>query len=310
MERRDQKPYLRKRILYFWARIWAYFVIRLAKWLPLKSLYFVAGILGTTGFCVMRKRRRIAYHNLQIAFGHSKTKRECNEIVKAIFRDTAKNALEVAKLIYAGPGFLKERISIDGLEHLDKALSQGRGVVALSAHMGNFPVIGPRLISEGYRFNLILRNPKDNILAKTLSDIRMKIGLDSIPDKPRRMCVAKSLAALKKNSILYLQIDQNASSQDLWVDFFGWLVPTFKGPVVFSLRTGAPILPMFIIRDAANHHKLIIKPPFKLISTENKEEDIYQNTAKLTKLIEAYIKQYPTQWWWFHRRWKKAKKAN
>jgi KDO2-lipid IV(A) lauroyltransferase len=228
--------------------------------------------------------------------------------VKAMFRDTAKNAMEVAKLTYADPVFLKEIISIDGLEYLDNALSKGKGVVAMSAHMGNFVIIGPRLVLEGYRFNLILRNPKDDILAKTLSDIRIKLGLDSIPDQPRKMCVVKSLASLGKNSILYLQIDQNASSQDLWVDFFGWLVPTFRGPVVFSLRTGAPILPMFMIRDASNHHKLIIKPPFKLDSTEDKEDDILQNTAKLTKLIESYIKQYPAQWWWFHRRWKKAKK--
>ena len=308
MGKRDKKPYLRKRIIYFWGRIGAHFVLRSAQWLPLKYLYFVAGIIGKIGFYLLKKRRKIAYNNLRIAFGTSKTEKECREIVKAMFRDTAKNAMEVAKLTYADPVFLKEIISIDGLEYLDNALSKGKGVVAISAHMGNFVIIGPRLVLEGYRFNLILRNPKDDILAKTLSDIRIKLGLDSIPDQPRKMCVVKSLASQGKNSILYLQIDQNASTQDLWVDFFGWLVPTFRGPVVFSLRTGAPILPMFMIRDASNHHKLIIKPPFKLDSTEDKEDDILQNTAKLTKLIESYIKQYPAQWWWFHRRWKKAKK--
>ena len=310
MEKRDKKPYLRKRISYFWARIWANFAIRLAEWLSLKSLYLVAGILGGIGFYLMKKRRQIAYRNTQIAFGNSKTKRECDEIVKTTFRDSAKNAMEVAKLIHTDPHFLRELISIDGLDHLDNALNQGKGVVALSAHMGNFALIGPRLILEGYPFSLIARDPKDKILAKTLLDYRNTLNIDSIPDKPRRACVAKSLASLKKNGILFLQIDQNASSQDLWVDFFGWLVPTFRGPVVFSFRTGAPILPMFIIRDASNHHKLIIKPPFKLINTENKEDDIHQNIARLTKLIEAYIKQYPTQWWWFHRRWKKAKKNN
>lgn len=308
MGRRNKKPYLRKRILYFWGRIGVYLVLRLAQWLPLKDLYPVAGFIGRISFHPMRKRRQIIYNNLQIAFGTSKTKKEYDEIAKTVFRDTAKNLLETAKLLYTDPSFLKEIISIDGLEYLDNALNQGKGVVAVSAHMGNFPLIGPRLILEGYRFNLILRNPKDNILARTLSNIRKKISLDSIPDKPRRMCVGKSLASLKKNSILYLQIDQNASSQDLWVDFFGWLVPTFRGPVVFSLRTGAPILPMFMIRDALNHNKLIVKPAFKLINTGNKEDDILQSTAKLTKIIESYIKLYPAQWWWFHRRWKKAKK--
>ncbi|MCK5421771.1 MAG: hypothetical protein KAJ08_06380, partial [Deltaproteobacteria bacterium] len=125
MGRRDKKPYLRKRILYFCGRIWARFAIRLAKWLPLKYLHFVAGIFGKIGFYLMKKRRQIAYHNLQIAFGNSKTKSECDEIVKTIFRDTAKNVLEVAKLAYTDPAFLRELISIDGLEYLDNALSQG-----------------------------------------------------------------------------------------------------------------------------------------------------------------------------------------
>lgn len=308
MGKRDKKPYLRKRVAYFWGRIGTSLTLRLARWIPLKHLYSLAGIIGRAGFYLMRKRRHIAYHNLRIAFGTLKTEKEYHQIVKIIFRDTAKNVLEAAKLICTDPPFLKEIISIDGLEHLDKALSQGKGIVAISAHMGNFLLIGPRLILEGYPFSLIARDPKDKLLAKTLLGFRNHLGLDSIPDQPRKRCVAKSLASLKRNSILYLQIDQNASSQDLWVDFFGWLVPTFRGPVVFSMRAGAPIIPMFMIRDALNHHRLLIKPPFKLDSTENKENDVLQNTAKLTKLIESHIKQYPTQWWWFHRRWKKAKK--
>lgn len=310
MGKSDKKPYLRKRIIYFWGRIGTSIALRLAQWIPLKHLYCLAGILGSAGFYLMRKRKHIAYNNLRIAFGSSKTEIECNKIVKIIFRDIVKNVLEVAKLVCTDPIFLKDIVIIDGLEYLDNALSQGKGTVAISAHMGNFIILGPRLVLEGYPFSLILRNPKDKLLAKTFSDLRNHLGLDSIPDQPRKMCVAKALASLKRNTILFLQLDQNASSQDLWVDFFGLLVPTFRGPVVFSMRTGAPIIPMFMIRDASNHHRLIIKPPFKLEKTENKENDILQNTAKLTKLIESYIKQYPTQWWWFHRRWKKAKKVN
>ena len=310
MDKRAKKSYLRKRIVYLWGRIGTSIAFRLAQWIPLRCLYCLAGIIGSAGFYLIKKRRQIAYNNLRIAFGTSKTERECHEIVKIIFRDTVKNALELAKLACKDPNFLKEIVSIEGLEHLDNALSQGKGIVALSAHMGNFTIIGPRLVLEGYRFSLIARDPKDKILAKTLLNLRTKLGLDSISDKPRKMCVAKSLATLKRNNILFLQIDQSASSQDLWVDFFGWLVPAFRGPVVFSMRTGAPIIPMFMIRDALNHHKLIIKQPFNLNSTENKENDILQNTAKLTKLIESYIKRYPTQWWWFHRRWKRAKKIN
>ena len=155
--------------------------------------------------------------------------------------------------------------------------------------MGNFSLIGPRLVMEGYPFSLVLRDTKDKMLAKTLRDLRSNVGIESIPVNPRRTCIAQSLACLKRNGILFLQIDQNASSQDLWVDFFGWKVPTFKGPVVFSMRTGAPLVPMFIIRDSSGHHQLTISEPYTLAKTDNQEDDILYNTTNLTKLIESYI---------------------
>jgi KDO2-lipid IV(A) lauroyltransferase len=308
--KRPKKPYLRKRIGYFLGRQGVGLGLKLAELLPLKSLNLVASVVGRIGYSLGGKYRRIVDNNLRMAFGTSKTKREYTDIAKIVYQNMLKNVLEIAKLFHAEPALIKELVTVHGLEHLDTALRKGKGVVAVSAHMGNFSLIGPRLIMENYRFSLVLRDPKDELLAKTLRDLRNKVGIVSIPVNPRRACIAQSLACLKRNEILFLQIDQNASSQDLWVDFFGWKVPTFKGPVVFSMRTDAPIIPMFIIRDNSNCHQLTIKPPYTLKKTDNQEDDIFYNTASLTKLIEGYIEQYPTQWWWFHRRWKKAQKSN
>lgn len=258
----------------------------------------------------MKRYRGIVKNNLYLAFGTTKTDKEYVKIGKTVFQDTVRNMFEVAKVYSTDPSLAKELVSVDGLEYLEHALSKGKGAVAVSAHMGNFPLIGPRLILEGYDFSLILREPKDSILGKTLSDLRNNVGMASIPVNPRKVCVGQSLAALSRNGILFLQIDQNASSRDLWVDFFGLMVPTFRGPVVFSMRTGAPLIPMFMIRETLDHHKLIIKAPFVLYRTDDKEKDILHNTARLTKLIESYIREYPSQWWWFHRRWKKARRSN
>jgi KDO2-lipid IV(A) lauroyltransferase len=104
-----------------------------------------------------------------------------------------------------------------------------------------------------------------------------------------------------------VHIDLNAPVTEAWVDFFGYLVPTFKGPVVFSLRTGAPILPVFTIRNPDSHHKIIIYPPFGLNTTGNAQQDITSNIARLTKIVEATIRQYPEQWWWVLRRFKRAR---
>lgn len=306
----QRKPNLRKRIKYFWGRKAIAFGLRLAQSLPTTYLNALADNIGIIGFYLMKRYRRIVKNNLHLAFGTTKTEKEYGEIGKTVFQDTVRNMFEIAKVYSTDPSLAKELVSVDGLEHLEHALSKGRGAVVVSAHMGNFPLIGPRLILEGYNFSLILREPKDSVLGKTLSNLRDNVGMASIPVNPRKVCVGQSLAVLSRNGILFLQIDQNASSRDLWVDFFGWKVPTFRGPVVFSMRTEAPLIPMFIIRETLGHHKLIIKTPFVLHRTDDKEKDILHNTARLTKLIESYIRENPSQWWWFHRRWKKARRSN
>jgi len=164
-----------------------------------------------------------------------------------------------------------------------------------------------RLVKEGYPLSLIARDPENPKVAKMITSYRDDAGMDSIPDKPRMTCVSRCLEALARNHILLLQIDQNAPVTECWVDFFGYLVPTFKGPVIFSIRKGTPILPMFIVRNPDAHHKIIIHPTFELTSTDNTQEDITSNIARLTKIVEAVIREYPEQWWWLHRRFKKAR---
>lgn len=306
----SRKPSPRKRIAYFCGRLGITGGLILARLLPLRYLYYGAAVIGRVGFYLLGKYRNIVYANLRIAFDNAGNRKQHQAIAKIVFCDTVKNALEVAKLPCADRSLIKKLVSVEGLDHLNDALKRGRGVVAVSAHIGNFPLIGPRLIAEGHHFSLVLREPKDSMLAETLNDIRTALGLESIPVNPRRVCIEKSLKCLKRNGILFLQIDQNASSHDLWVDFFGWLVPTFKGPVVFSMRTGAPLIPLFTVRDAPDHHRLIINPPVELEYTGDRDRDIFNATARITKLIESYIRQYPAQWWWFHRRWKKARRCN
>ena len=299
-----------KRTGYFLGRMAVVLCLALGRWLPLTWLYRVSALAGLLAFYLMGRRRKIVFDNLKLAFGSTGSRDGYRAIAKRAFCDSFKNAVEVVKLIFSGPPFIKEIMSIDGIEHLERALGLGRGVVAVSAHMGNFPLIGPRLIAEGYRFSLMLRDPRDSKLAAVLADIRGKLGIESIRVQPSRTCIAESLKCLKRNGILFLQIDQNASSHDLWVDFFGREVPTFKGPVVFSMRTGAPLIPLFTVRDAPDHHRLVVAPPFAIDDTGNRDQDILTTTAKLTKLIESYVRQYPTQWWWFHRRWRKSRKRS
>lgn len=277
--------------------------------LPERWILPIGAGMGRAFYYLVGKYRGIALRNLRYAFGSEQNDAALKKIYKACLEDIGKNFMEVMYCFGLSPEEIKDKIELAGTEHLDKALAEGKGVIAFSAHVGNFILIGPRLIAEGYSFSVVARDPKNVRIARLFREMRRRFGIGSIPDKPKMNCIMQSLQCLRNNGILFLQIDQNADANDPWVDFFGWLVPTFKGPVVFSLRTGALVLPFFMIRKTDNRLKLVIEPPIAFVKANDKEEEIKQNVALLTKVTEQHIRKYPEQWWWLHRRWKKAKKA-
>jgi KDO2-lipid IV(A) lauroyltransferase len=119
------------------------------------------------------------------------------------------------------------------------------------------------------------------------------------------LATQQSLKQLRRGGIVYIVMDQNPPYPDIMVDFFGYPVPSFKGPMVLAMRTGATILPGFIVYDKGWRQKLFIEKPFAVKTTGNQERDISHNLARLIKLTEGYIERYPEQWWWWHRRWKR-----
>lgn len=108
------------------------------------------------------------------------------------------------------------------------------------------------------------------------------------------------------DGILFLQIDINVIAGGIYVDFFGRQVPTYTGPVVLAQRTGAAVLPIFGIRTGAGRHRIVFGPPVALRFTGRKRP-MQDNTALLSKVIEDFIRRFPEEWWWLHRRWRKAK---
>ena len=276
--------------------------------LPEQWLQSIGAGMGRAFYALVGKYRRRGMKNLTYAFGTEQSSAELDTLLRTCMEDIGKNFMEVMQAFGLSAEQLRQKIEIVGVEHLDRARAEGKGVIAFSAHLGNFILIGPRLIADGYPFSVVARDPKDQQIAQFFRHMRERFGIGTIPDKPKRECIVQCLKCLRDNGILFLQIDQNAAPDDPWVEFFGWLVPTFKGPVVFSLRTGAAVLPFFMIRQPDNRLKLIIEPQVIMVQDADKEEEIKKNVALLTRITEEHIRRYPEQWWWLHRRWKKAKK--
>jgi KDO2-lipid IV(A) lauroyltransferase len=279
------------------------FVLRV---LPLKYLYIFGEKTSRLAFFFLKRRKSITISNLRLALGEEKSEGEILEIYRSTIGNIGKGGVELLAYPRFHDGYLNKMISIEGRENLDEALRLGRGVLLLSAHFGNFSFLVIKLAQLGYPLSAITRYPRDEGFARYLDSLARMTGVEMIPDKPPRICVERSLKCLKENRILFLLTDLNVISGGIYVDFFGRMVPTFKGPVVMAMRTGASILPTFILREDGNRHRVVIEPPVDLELTGDKDKDLFKNLTRLSKIVESYIREYPDQWWWIHQRWRKA----
>lgn len=291
-----------------WYFMWIFlFILRV---LPLKYLYIFAEKTIRLAFLFLKRRRSITMSNLRLALGEEKSEGEILKIYRSTIGNIGRGGVELLAYSRLYNGYLNNMISIEGRENLDDALRLGRGVIILSAHFGNFSFLAIKLAQLGYPLSAITRYPRQEGLARQLDNIGKTTGVELIPDKPPRICVERSLKCLKGNRILFLLTDLNVISGSVYVDFFGRMVPTFKGPVVMAMRTKASILPAFILREDGNRHRIVIEPPFDLELTGDKDKDIFTNLSRLSKIVESYIRKYPDQWWWIHQRWRKAMPQN
>ncbi|MFZ5801463.1 MAG: lysophospholipid acyltransferase family protein [Candidatus Omnitrophota bacterium] len=273
------------------------------KILPEKAMYGFALGMARMGYWLAVKQRRIALESLTIAFGQEKSPREIKALAKECFMIMAKGMVELIYLM-EHPRLIKDKVKISGRENLGAAFKEGKGVIGVSAHFGSFPLMLLKLVQEGIKTNAIIRFARDEKMEQEFQEQRTRLGLNSIYSTPRKACVDKSIRALRNNEFLFIPLDQNFGSGGVFVDFFGRQAATATGPVIFAQRTGAPILPMFIVREKDDTHRIIIEPALHIEEKDNNEATIRHNISRITKIIETYIRRYPQEWGWIHRRWK------
>jgi KDO2-lipid IV(A) lauroyltransferase len=281
----------------------------ITKMLPRGWLYGFAGFIAVFGYHAAAKQRNIALDSLRLAFGKLKSEAEVKGIARECFVHMAKAAVELLFLMDR-PLQLKSRVRLEGAENLTQALKKGHGVILVSAHFGNFPLMLAKLSLEGYRVSGIMRQMKDTRVEKLFLAKRNRLGIRTIYSQPRRACVEETIRNLRQNELVFIPIDQNFGTAGVFVDFFGRKAATATGPVVLAQRTGAAILPVFSIRQSDDTHKIVFEPPLQLLKGAGEEETLQQNIQKLTSIIEEYIRTYPAEWGWIHRRWKSQPQVN
>ena len=299
---------LRRKLDRLAGRFFLFTSFAIIKILPERLFYHFALALGNLAYYILNKHRTLVVDNLKRAFGNSKTKAEYQRIAKEVFRQIALGGCEtVITILYKHREQIKDEIKVQGLENLQKALKKGKGVIALSAHFGSFTQMCVRLSQEDFSFKTVIRDPDDEVVTEFFIKLRKRLNVEFISARPRNVCVKNSLEYLHQNGVLCLMADQSKSGGIL-VKFFGQLVATVAGPAVMALRTGAPIVPLFIIREGRASHKIVIHPSLEIPLIGDNDKDIFKISQKFTNIIEDYARRYPEQWWWVHQRWKHAPK--
>ena len=256
--------------------------------------------LGRNAQRLLRSRNRIALENLQNAFPElSVTERE--KIAVEAFENLGRAAVEVARFGVTSRKRITEIVVNEGREAIDNALSAGKGGIFVTAHFGCWEMTGAWLGASGYPTDLLVLSQHNGLFDRTLDGFRKKMGVGTLVtgEDTRRM-----FRALKENRLIGIAADQHDPSQNLIIDFFGRPAAAARGPALFSIRTGAPILPFMLRRIRHDRHEFISAPPIYPSSGLDENENVRLMVEKYHRFYEKVIRQYPGQWMWTHRRWK------
>lgn len=276
-----------------------WFIETVLKMLPFSAIEPLAKFIALSAYFGLGKRRRFALANLKLAFGEKLSPKERDKILRKNLFLFIRGVLETGKSLYLSPDFFSTHFVFVGEEYLKAAYLKGKGVITVSAHMGNFPLFIIYLALKGYRVATIAKIPKRGPLAELFESLSKKFGFCFIQARGRKKAVREALKHLRQGGLLFLQVDQNAPQHRAMIPFFGYSVPTPRGPVLLAKKTGASILPVFILDESNFYHRVFIEPPLKL------GENVDNNLIYLMQRIELYARRYPEQYWWWHRRFKK-----
>ncbi|MCK4271345.1 lysophospholipid acyltransferase family protein [bacterium] len=287
----------RYRLEYWVARAFA----ALIRLLPLRVGWLVGAALGQLVFSVLRIRRQVTLNNLRHAFSGSHDKREIVKIGARCYRNLGRGLVEFCRFPMLNRENLGQMLEIEGLEHCHHALVRGKGIIILSAHFGSWEFLGPAFTLNGFPVDMFARTQRNPLADELLSRQRRGLGAEIIRTSRTPRGVVRSL---RHNRLVVILTDQDGGRDGVFVPFMGRLASTSRGAARFAMETGAAILICFVIRQPRGPNRLVIDPPMEIPRTGDREADLLAILQIYTRRLESYVKTYPDQWFWPHRRWK------
>ena len=276
-------------------------VLRALKW---KRAVAIGEKVGSFGYRPFGVRRRTVERQIAAAFPEM-TREQVQETAREAYAHLGRMTIEAALLSDLGrEGVLSLFDGADGWEHVERAHAQGKGIIFATGHVGNWELAGA-YVSAHYPSNVIVRKMSNPLFDRWINETRARLGMHVVYDSQAVRRVPRSL---RENRAIGFLADQGVKGlASTFVPFFGRPAKTPRGPAVFALRFGSPVVFGAAIRQPNGRYRFVAEP-VTVEQTGDRERDVDAIVARYTKILEETVRRTPGQYFWHHRRWRRQPK--
>jgi len=282
-----------------------YYLVRSAWFLfnhiPRQMAIWLGGGIGDLAWRLIKRDQEIVVKNLTLAYGDSISMTEKLAIGKGFFVNSGKNVADIVRFKRKFHSEILPQIECEGIEHLDSAYQRGKGVIAVTGHIGNFELMAAFVASRGYKTAVIGRELHDPRLNNLLVANRSAMNLTNVSttDPPIRL-----MRLLRDGYVVGVLIDIDSHRiRNVPIPFFGHPANTPIGQTMLGLRSGAAFVPGFCVRLPENRYRAFFHPEITSPHPSDSEAAVVDITTRCSKALEGVVDIYRDQWIWLHRRW-------
>jgi KDO2-lipid IV(A) lauroyltransferase len=282
-----------------------YLLFTFLCWTAQRLPYTIVGgmgrFLGAAVFRCTGFRKKITLDNIAKAFPHA-SEEEVRRIALGAYRNYGTVLME---MLWAGnqtPDVLMRIVRVSNLEVFNRLFTQKRGLILLSGHYGNWEfLVGPLGLHFDQRPATIFQQQSNKRIDAAINAMRCRLGNVMIPMGPS---VREVIRTLKEGKIVLMLGDQSGPRESVFIDFFGRPAATRRGPAAFCLKTGAPIVMVFLVRQSDGTYVATFEAVDMTGLDTYNEENVIELTRRHVAILEAHIRKHPDHWLWMHKRWK------
>ncbi|MEI8349693.1 MAG: lysophospholipid acyltransferase family protein [Candidatus Omnitrophota bacterium] len=268
---------------------------RLTLIFPRVFCYRIAKCIAVLKFYFSRKEREALMYNLSAIIPDAK---EAKRVAREVFINFAYYLVDFFRYEKLDKRFIEKYVTVSGLEYLPQPLDGNKGVLTVTAHLGNYELAGAITSLLGYTVHAVALPHKDQRINELFNRQRKMVGIHIIP---AGVTVRKCVSLLREPTVVAFLGDRDFFGGGLEITMMGHRVRLPKGPAFFALKTGACIVPAFLVREKRIFYRLIFEAPIDIQGQKLTSEEMVLEAY--AKVLEKYLKKYPQQWYLFTKYW-------